>query len=210
MNKSDYKKAWDQRVSKTTAHCEFDDILKQENLFTCFKNAFGKDKLANKTIVDLGCGGGLLGLYLNNNYKINKYIGLDISDRSIDFAKKNLSQFGNVELKLIDPDNIKIDHVDILCCFSVIQHMPDLNYFNYFLSKINESKIEKLYLQIKYSPSLQFRDKPYKTTVDIGNACFCNDLDINIRLKNYKLTKISEHNKIGDYVYLTYRVINDK
>lgn len=81
-----------------------------------------KYSLEGKQIVDVGCSTAFIGKWLKNNYPSFKYLGIDISRKAIEIARKNgiRVKFGN-NLKLNLPDNLS----DLTISEGVIHHTPD-------------------------------------------------------------------------------------
>ena len=83
--------------------------------------------LKSKSVIDVGCGGGLLCEELFSN--TTKIKGIDMSYEAIEIAKthqtlKNLNiDYQNINLeKLIEESEIKYD---VLTCLELIEHVPD-------------------------------------------------------------------------------------
>jgi len=83
--------------------------------------------LDNKTILDVGCGGGLLCESLSTD--TNKIIGIDMSKDAIAIAKThqtlnklNIDYKVNSLEELIENSDIKFD---VLTCLELIEHVPD-------------------------------------------------------------------------------------
>lgn len=200
INSNDYIRAWEQRVSADTAH-----IPHKEHFFEIYKKAFEKTSLHGKTVIDFGCGGGWTGKYLFAEKKIKAYLGIDIAQRSLDAAKKNLSEYPNSVFLLIDPNalpDFSQMTADYFVSLSCIQHFPDKEYLDYFLRSLNKSGIKNIILQVKYSKETKFREVPYKTTHDIGNACFTNSGYILSQMTNYKMDCISRERSEYQYMRL--------
>ena len=206
MESKEYIRAWQERVGETTAHLKFDDTyLNRENLYAEYEKAAFRDDFTGLSILDIGCGGGLFAEWLYKKYDILYYLGVDISERSIEAANKRLQNISNVDLRLINPDSaLKLRSVGgCIFCLSVIQHIPDKEYLDMFLSGLNKSEAEKLYLQIRSGEKTEFREDPYKTTHDIALACITNSAYVNKKLTKYKLDRKSEIAENG-YQYLRF------
>jgi len=211
MQYSEYKKAWNERVSEATSHIKFIGYLTKEGLYSAYRKALGNFDMNERTILDFGCGGGHLGRYLFDRFDLKKYIGLDISRRSIQATKNNLADIpeDKKEFILIDFENINSIaqyKPDCLISLSVLQHMPDREYYDKFIKLLNESGAGMIILQIRQWHSLQFQNEPYKTTKHINMACFTNKDRID--LTNYRLISARGGVKQLDkprYQYLLYR-----
>ena len=208
-------KGWENRVGPETAHLQEGKNLKYENLKSMFSDAFKGVVTQDKRILDFGCGGGFLGKFLfESGYDPGHYSGLDIANRAVIVAKERLKIY--IDLKkadvgLIDPCDfyyLEIGHSDIFACFNVIQHFPDIEYFDYFFDKINRSGIQTLILNYRRG-TLEFSDTPYKTTHDINLACSCDTIDIASRLTNYRIKKMIQK-KDNNFVTIEFKKVEKK
>lgn len=77
-----------------------------------------------KKILDVGCGTGNVLMKLNINKDLNLY-GLDISEKMIETAKKNLGN--KVELKIGDSEYMpwEDDFFDVIVCNASFHHYPN-------------------------------------------------------------------------------------
>jgi len=145
----------------------------------------------DKIIIDYGIGGGYLGLYLFENYGLKKYVGIDIAQRSLDFARLTLLGY-KIRLYLAPKDYSQFD-IDVFVSIACIQHFPDEKYFIDFLSDINNSKVKKVCLIFKYAEITRFNDA-YENDEGYGGACLTNKDYIMRRLTNFKLTDTTANN----------------
>jgi len=182
--------AWERRVGPGSAHIERPD---KEALFNWYASSVQGLRLKNKKVADYGIGGGYFFEWLTNNYPIQSYVGYEIADRQINAFKERAQkcQFMNYKIVKMNPYDIpdlnpKKD-IDILFVVALLQHVPDQEYYNYLLDKLNGTKIKQIVISFKYSDKTVFREEPYKTTHDIGNACYTNKEDIAKHLTNYKI-----------------------
>jgi 2-polyprenyl-6-hydroxyphenyl methylase/3-demethylubiquinone-9 3-methyltransferase len=85
--------------------------------------------LAGKTVLDVGCGGGILSesmASLNANVT-----GIDLSDKALQVAKLHLLESG----KQVNYRNIAVEelaaeqpaHYDVITCLEMLEHVPDLH-----------------------------------------------------------------------------------
>lgn len=112
---------WD-TVASEYAHLELGAAFTCEDLWDGWKQAFlGRYDWKGKTVLDVGCGGGWLGRLLYDEYEIRQYVGVDISRRSIDFARRNVP-----EGIIVGPlDRERLDHFpDIAVALNVVHHVP--------------------------------------------------------------------------------------
>jgi SAM-dependent methyltransferase len=161
--------------------------------------------LSNTTILDYGIGGGYLGIHMYSSYNINKYIGIDISERQLKYAKHNLQQFNiNYEL-LLTPVEFKNIQCDIFISQAVIQHFPDVEYLNNFLTNLNSSDIPFIMLQIRYNKNTLFTHGNYNNIKEVVNRCHTNNEYIGFQLNKYNNMYTSIPLK-NNYQFLFYQI----
>jgi len=160
-------------------------------------------RVDGKTIIDYGVGGGYFGdmvLQIANA----KYIGIDISERSLNNAKKRLEKYHNTEFHLV-PDSFDQFEADIFCCFACIQHFVTKEYLDEFLDKVNNSKCEELYLQIRHHDTLKMLGD-LKDGSKVYYGCMLPATYLNERLTNYTLMESKIAHKTNGYRYLEYDI----
>jgi len=86
------------------------------------------EKYKNKTVLEVGCGIGTAAQSFIENGAI--YTGIDISDKSVEIAKKRLNVFqleGNIfQANVEEIDNINDTEFDLIYSFGVLHHTPDI------------------------------------------------------------------------------------
>ena len=183
------------------AHIDIKEHLKNKKKLTDnWKRCF-LDKLIfkNKMVLDYGTGGGYLGELLFDSYHIAGYCGVDISSRSLEKATKVLNGYNNVWL--VDTDTYynnflsigkETGQIDIFVCQAVIQHFPDEEYLQKFLTKLREINPSEIMLQIAYNDETKFiSNNGYTTEKEVVRACYTNCTYINEVLK-YNIHYVSE------------------
>lgn len=187
-------------------------------------------ELENKTVIDYGCGGGYFGLYLLKHKDIDRYIGVDIAERSLENAKNLFIKkgFDNYLLHRA-PVEFKDLNSDVLISMACIQHFPNEKYLRLFLENINRSNIKDVVLHIRYAEENKFNDsyedvdatfqkiKDNNATCNyFGIACLTNPKYVSSILTKYTLVKETE--KFGGCKentdewksqYLIYRINDD-
>lgn len=110
------------------------------------------------TVVDYGIGAGFFGRYLLEFKSVNKYIGIDISERSLDAAKQNLMMFPESDIELMLSSDVDFGTLaaDVFVSLACIQHFPSQSYLDSFLSNLDGSGIPRLILQIRHSETTCF------------------------------------------------------
>jgi len=161
----------------------------------------------NKIVADYGIGAGWLGKYLFETKNINRYIGIDISNRSLEHSRNNLKNY-NAQLFLTDEIDISTLDIDIFISQACIQHFPNLNYLEQFLESLNKSNCSKLMLQIAHSPTTTFNNDGYKTISQVVRACKTNKEFLQQNLNTYELEYSSDIYP-NDYQFLVFRKRKD-
>ena len=115
-----YGSLW-KKFSKKENHNAKNYILERFKNFKSFSNNFFKDK----TIIDVGCGGGRYSNALRL-LKAKSVVGVDYGDEGISVAKKNYN-FKNIYFKKQNILNLKFkkDTFDIVFCNGVLHHTND-------------------------------------------------------------------------------------
>lgn len=129
----------------------FDRLFKHPSLFTLYsktcKHIFDVVNGYGKTILDVGCGYGLVSLHLGI-FGAKKIVGIDVDKSKIRVFQKLL--------RMLDVTNVEVEYRDILTfssskkfdvaiCNEVISHVPNLELC---LIKINETLKPKGFLYI--------------------------------------------------------------
>ena len=150
------------------------------------------------SILEIGCSVGLLPVTFNEFFKDKKYVGLDLSSKSLDLAKNNFPQG-----KFICDDFIKseIDEYDLIISFDVIDHVYDPNKF---LQKIITLSKKHSYVRSYrgFFPNL----KQHKMNYRSNEGIYLNDLSVseleeiciknNLSRENFKIYKQLPREKI--------------
>lgn len=210
ISKEDYIRAWESRVGARSVHLDerFFNINDLNILHNQYDMVLNNIDFNNKTVIDLGCGGGMFGNYLFRKEKgIKKYIGIDIARRCIDEARlNNICWDGKAEIDFICMDPIDLMDLrkikaNILVVLNVIRFLPDQEYVEKFMEMISGSNIKYLFFNFRLGESNTFREKPYKTTNDIGQANRLKKEFILQYFEKYDIKKMSNTND-NCYVFL--------
>jgi len=106
---------------------------------------------ASKRVVDYGIGGGYLGEVLFKWHAISTYVGVDISQRSLDKAAEVLAPWhGRFDLRLT-PQVFSSLKPDIFVTQQVIQHFPSEDYLVSFLQNVDSCGAKQLMLHFRRS-----------------------------------------------------------
>lgn len=176
---------------------EIEDIKKKQIL-----------AIGNKSLMEYGIGGEYIIEYLFRCFNLKKYVGFDISSRSIEYATKLLENkkynFGLVYLKNMSiPDFNKYGKFDYFFCLATIQHFYSEKYFYEFFEKLNFANVLKIVLQIRHSDEIKFSND-YKTVEGALLSCLCNFDIISKILTNFKIKKTSDIMNKTKYQYAVY------
>jgi SAM-dependent methyltransferase len=180
-----------------------------------YKKVLKDIRIAGRTFLDFGCGGGLLGKYVLEKGAF-KYIGYDVAERSIRIAEANTSSFVNREFILIRHHHwdLFIRQPDIIVCLACIIHFPSREYLDNVLQTFDESNADHIILEIRDTgDGTVFHEKPYqKGTMSVIMACRTNEKYISERLKNYELIDKTDEKAAPTHCQIlryTRRKIND-
>jgi len=89
------------------------DLIKDKKRVEAFNKTI--DNYAHGIVYDLGTGSGILAKRASKNS--DKVIAIEINPRTYKLAKKNLSQYDNIEVICADATNIKLDYdADVIIC----------------------------------------------------------------------------------------------
>jgi len=205
-----HKDFWE-KCDETFSHIDISGHLGDiKQLEQSWENNFAnKYDFTNKTVIDYGIGGGLFGKYLFDKKKIKKYIGFDIAQRQLKHAAINLKGY---KKELFD-SNVKSNfndlNSDIFICQAVIQHFPNEKYMINFLNELNDSNINEIMLQIRYSNKTTFSND-YDTREGVRLSCQTNSDYILKHLKNYKLVTNKKLTNKSNYEFLFFEKKNKK
>ena len=152
---------WSTVANPTYAHVQYNHWLGSEQRLV---SSWHKDwllafsqrhTLSGKRLLDYGIGGGLLGkVLLDSPHQIAHYVGIDISERSLDAARKRLTHAGFLPSQftlLYAPQAFSElwPVPDVLISQAVIQHFPSRAYADAFFGSVEASAIPLLLLQIE-------------------------------------------------------------
>ena len=83
--------------------------------------------LANKNVVDIGCGGGLLSEGMADRGA--QVTGIDLSEKALGVARLHLLESGQqVDYRLVSAEDFAVDHAgkyDIVTCLEMLEHVPN-------------------------------------------------------------------------------------
>ena len=83
--------------------------------------------LSGKTVLDVGCGGGILSESLATSGA--KVTGIDLADKSLQVAKLHKLESGvQVEYRKVAVEDLAVElpaHFDVVTCMEMLEHVPD-------------------------------------------------------------------------------------
>lgn len=159
----------------------------------------------DKIVLDYGCGSAILGKTLFDQKNINKYIGVDISKRSLEYSKNTLIDYKQVELLHETEYYDQNSNCDIFISRACIQHFPDMEYLNKFLGKIKEINPDTVMLQIRTNGTNICKDMPYDSIENVVSRCYTTPEYISEKFGDeYKLEHRGEIMKNG-YQFLIFK-----
>jgi 2-polyprenyl-3-methyl-5-hydroxy-6-metoxy-1,4-benzoquinol methylase len=129
-NQNFYEQYWEKRNNATYWNAEF---LYQRSLILDIIHAIPaprKNKI--ESILDVGCGNGIITALLADCFPLFQVFGLDFSKNAIDIAQKEFVR-SNLIFK---HENIAVNQwpyrqrsIDLITCFEVLEHLEQWKYF---------------------------------------------------------------------------------
>jgi predicted TPR repeat methyltransferase len=102
-------------------------------------------------LMEYGIGAGLLGKELFRHYRIHSYVGVDISQKSLDASREKLKDWTTQVEFVLTPQRFSAYQPSMFVSQAVIQHFPSLAYFDEFLANVHSSGALDLMLQVRFS-----------------------------------------------------------
>ncbi len=80
-----------------------------------------------QSLLDVGCGNGRLGRFLQASDKVILYTGIDSSERLLSIARENVK--GEFHLRELSEANClrKLGSYQVVCCLATLQHIPGID-----------------------------------------------------------------------------------
>ena len=101
----------------------------KENVMEHFNITTTKKPLSNLSLLDIGCGGGLLSEPM---YRLGAEVtGIDASEKNINVAKFHANKNKlEINYAVASPEKLKKNkNFDIILNMEIVEHVPDVNYF---------------------------------------------------------------------------------
>lgn len=131
--------------------------LRHQHVLKRIKPYFSPTK--SISLLEIGCGIGITSNKLLQNFNINKLIGIDISSKSIDYAKKLNASYAHSEFLCGDifELDIKEKTVDLILMMDVLEHIPKSKHLKIF-EKLSSLMTDDSFiiLNIPYGPCLDY------------------------------------------------------
>jgi 2-polyprenyl-3-methyl-5-hydroxy-6-metoxy-1,4-benzoquinol methylase len=80
-----------------------------------------------QSLLDVGCGNGRLGRFLQTSHKVKSYTGVDSSERLLSIARENVK--GEFHMRELSEANClgKLGSYEVVCCLATLQHIPGID-----------------------------------------------------------------------------------
>ena len=111
----------------------------KENVMEHFNIINTKKPLSNLSLLDIGCGGGLLSEPM---YRLGADVtGIDASEKNINVAKFHANKNKlKINYMVASPEKLKKNkNFDIILNMEIVEHVPDINYFIKSCTKLLKS-----------------------------------------------------------------------
>jgi trans-aconitate 2-methyltransferase len=172
---------------------------------------FNEGLNANSRVLEIGCGIGTLTKLIAKSCPNGNITATDISDDSINYAKKFLSNFKNTDFIVTNMSDFKVDKkFDIIVLADVLEHIPKTFHsklFSIIFNHMNESSV--LIIHIPHFKLIEFlkENNPEMLQI-IDQPIYPNELvssaeSNKLFLTNYKAYNL--FNKDIDYVFASFR-----
>jgi trans-aconitate 2-methyltransferase len=160
----------------------------------------------SSSVLDLGCGIGVLDMLLAEYCASGKIYGLDISERSIEIAKENSKRFTNLSFKCVnlnESDLKEFTNFDFIFLVDVLEHIPFENHPSLFKRIAGIlSKNSRLIINIPYYGATVYAEKNQKELLQIVDLpielhmivslCEANNLEIK-QVQTYDIWQKEEY-----------------
>lgn len=170
--------------------------------------------IKDSIVIDYGCGGAHLGMYLHKRFGLKNYIAMDIAKRQRDSARNNLVQMNQCNLNnmldicILEPSNEFSEfNADLFISLACMQYFPSIEYLEDFLLNINDSGIKTVVLQYRHANETHIANTHYKEMGDVYDKCYTNADDISEILGNYALDWVSDVHGMTDEQYIIFQLM---
>ena len=181
------------------AHINLPKSKKVVNFFMWDLYIYPYLKADDKIVLDYGCGGGLFYDWLTRISTPKKYLGVDISKRSIDECKRVVHELDHdVKTRFFKLPTLPETVPQIIVCTAVIQHMT-LDQFAKFHEYVDGSGAEELFIQIRYSDHTRYDPTQLIRRLSLSNLTF----------RNFEIEHESEVIPTNRYKYLHFKRVED-
>ena len=154
----------------------------------------------NSIVLDYGCGGGWLGVWLLKEQNISKYIAVDIAQRQLDIAEENLHQHRDRCEFVLAGEVDSLPHADIVVCLACLYHMPEYLAYQRALQLIRSTEAKTLLMQWRERDQgpVQFHKQTEYSEKSLLQACWTNSESLleELQPSQYEISSLTE-SKIG-------------
>jgi 2-polyprenyl-3-methyl-5-hydroxy-6-metoxy-1,4-benzoquinol methylase len=148
-NNAAAKAWWNNSANEGFQHIDREYVQKTMAAWQAFLPHY---QWTGKRVLDYGIGAGYLGEVLfQNPYFIKSYVGVDISQKALDAAGRNLAPYAPNFQLLLTPQNFQALTPQVFVSQQVIQHFPSVAYLDQFLANVDSSGAPEVMLQFRMS-----------------------------------------------------------
>jgi len=167
-----------------------------DRIYDCYKRMKKQGINNNSSVLEIGCGIGVLTYLLSRKIKNGVIEAMDLSEKSVDYAKKHISQknisFTASNIFDFTPKSKTFDFVTL---FDVIEHVP-LERHQELFAKISDWMHDKSTLLINLpNPEYILFDQKNQPEVlqEMDQAVFLNDLSATFNKTGLEIKSFETH-----------------
>lgn len=181
----------------------------QNNLIEYCINKFSMS--ADKDLLDIGCGNGVVALYVADNYSVNSVVGVDLNSNNVKIAneekkKRNINNVNFIEGDAQNLSKIKSNSIDIIINIESAFHYPQKDLFIDEICRVLKPRGQFIIADILTTAKENRLLKSWKKRMNYYHWSFTHYRDAFNRsnLKLYSNDDITDKVILGFIVYKNY------